>query len=70
MSTNGGAPVSNVQPTPAPQIQPNQPQQQQAKFFHPSRISQRKAQFKGLTRNEKISRLATHSSCKVGVHLL
>jgi hypothetical protein len=40
-------------------------QQQQSRIWHTPRVAQRKAQFRILPRNEKISRLATHSCCKV-----
>ncbi|OXA60750.1 Histone acetyltransferase KAT2B [Folsomia candida] len=38
---------------------------QQQRIWHSARIANRKAQFRSMPKNEKISKLATHSSCKV-----
>lgn len=38
---------------------------QQQRIWHSQRIAHRKTQFRAMTKNEKISKLATHSSCKV-----
>jgi len=63
LSSSGGVGVNNV--TLQGSSSSASLQQQQSRIWHPPRIAQRKQQFRVLSRNEKISRLATHSCCKV-----
>ena len=71
-----GSPAAGAVPSPTPPVastQQNQQQQQQQsnngnmvnRISHPARVASRKAAYKAFSRNEKIARLATHTSCKV-----